>query len=75
MLKGMRQQSLSRFGRSNTEDTINTSITHTQSFEQSNGIVKQCLQAREHFHESTNIKSPANLTVIDRRTRSERYFL
>lgn len=72
MLKGMRQQSFSRFGRSNTEDTINT---HTQSFEQSNGIVKKCSpQVREHFHESTNnIKSPANLTVIDRRTRSERY--
>lgn len=73
MLKGMRQQSLSRFVRSNTEDTISTPLTHTQSFEQSNGNVKKCPPTGDNFYVSTNINSPENLTVVDRRTRSERY--
>ena len=73
----MRQQSGSRYGRSRPhsqiEENINTPLHRTQSFEQSNDIVKKCTNNREKFDEPVDIETSKDIAFIERRSRSERY--
>lgn len=76
MLKGMRQQTGSRYGRSRPhsrpEENINPSITRAESFEQSNGTVKKCPNLSGNLDEATDIETANSFALAERRTRSER---
>ena len=76
MLKGMRQQTGSRYCRSRPhsrpEENINPSITRAESFEQSNGIFKKCPNPSENLDETADIERAKSFALAERRTRSER---